>query len=131
MIPFFSKMQKKNFVHRDIKPDNILIAKNTQKGYSYKIADFGFAVRLSKYSSQNIAGTMEYASPKLLEKFKDSRITVPGHHFKDDVYSLGKTIFEFMSLEINGVLSTKKTQLIENKYGSKYSILVMMMLKPK
>lgn len=89
----FCKNAKKNFVHRDIKPDNILIAKTFQNGYSYKVADFGFAVRLNKYSAQNIAGTMEYASPKLLEKFKDNKKTVAGHHFKDDVYSLGKTIF--------------------------------------
>ena len=112
MIPFFAKMQRRNFVHRDIKPDNVLIAKSKNKTYSYKMADFGFAVRLSKYSSQNIAGTMEYASPKLLEKFTDSKITVPGHTFKDDVYSLGKTIFEFMTLELNGSLNPKKTQQV-------------------
>ena len=93
MITFFAKMQRKNFVHRDIKPDNILVVKNQQNFMSFKIADFGFAIKLNKYSSQNIAGTMEYASPKLYEKFKDVKKTVEGHTFKDDVYSLGKTLF--------------------------------------
>lgn len=28
MIPFFAKMQRKEYLHRDIKPDNILLHRN-------------------------------------------------------------------------------------------------------
>jgi serine/threonine protein kinase len=31
MIPFFAKMQKKGYLHRDIKPDNILLVRNAYK----------------------------------------------------------------------------------------------------
>jgi hypothetical protein len=47
---------------------------------------------MNYYSKKNIAGTMEYASPKLYEKFKNIERFVPGNNYKDDVFSLGKTI---------------------------------------
>jgi serine/threonine protein kinase len=95
MVCFFAKMQRKGYMHRDIKPDNILLSRCKQK---YKIVDFGFAIKLNHYSTQNVAGTMEYVSPKLRVKFKDNSIMVEGHTFKDDVYSFGKTLLELMLL---------------------------------
>jgi len=84
-------MQRKGYLHRDIKPDNILLSRSNRA--EYKIVDFGFAIKMNHYSTQNVAGTMEYVSPKLRIKFKDNKIMVPGHNFKDDVYSFGKTLF--------------------------------------
>jgi len=57
MVRVFSKMQKLNFIHRDIKPANILIKYDKEKGKIYKVCDFGYAIRDSKYSSSSITGT--------------------------------------------------------------------------
>jgi serine/threonine protein kinase len=99
-------MQKKSIMHRDIKPDNILQAKT--KKSEYRVADFGFAIKLNAYSQRNIAGTMEYVSPKLAPKFKDHKRSVPGHTYKDDVFSFGMTLGEFMTLESCSSINSKK-----------------------
>jgi len=90
MIPLFVRLQKRGYLHRDIKPDNILLARGRK--LDFRLADFGFALKINCYSSRNVAGTMEYVSPKLKIKFQNQKVSVPGHTIKDDVYSLGKTL---------------------------------------
>ena len=67
-------MHNNDFVHLDIKPENILINK---LGY-IKIVDLGFARRLNKhikneyhilYRTDKIEGTIEYLSPEMLKKY--------------------------------------------------------------
>jgi serine/threonine protein kinase len=127
MIPLFAKMQKQGYMHRDIKPDNILLSK--LKKNSYRVADFGYAIKLSPYSSQNIAGTMEYVSPKLVAKFKDNKIVVPGHNFKDDVYSFGKTLVEMMTLDGSNLLVSRKIKNCLPRYGPDYHHILNLLLK--
>lgn len=123
VIPLFSMMQQKGYIHRDIKPDNILL--NKQKdSYDYKVADFGFAVKVNHYSNRNIAGTMEYASPKLVVKFKNQKISVSGQTFKDDVYSLGKTMIEMMLLEMGQSLTINKVESCRKMYGKYIGCIV-------
>ena len=55
LIPLFAQMQKKGYLHRDIKPDNILLTKGLKK--DFKVADFGFSLKQNCYSSRNVAGT--------------------------------------------------------------------------
>lgn len=129
LLPFFAKMQRKGFLHRDIKPDNILLFKNSFNKIEYKVADFGFSIMLNAYSTLNIAGTMEYVSPKLMVKFKDNKLVVPGHNFKDDVYSFGKTLYEFVTLESSGPVDPRKLLQCSNRYGSEYCGLLSLMLR--
>lgn len=53
---------KRKVVHRDIKPDNVFIKKDS--GFTiYKLGDFGFAVK--KQINQDIVGTPIFMSPEL------------------------------------------------------------------
>jgi len=87
-------IHEKRFIHRDIKPLNILINKGT-----CKIADFGLMTihasrfeSLSEYYHSPGRGTRDYAAPEQLE----------GKHydFKADIFPMGCIMMEFYT-ELN------------------------------
>ncbi len=74
-------------VHRDIKPDNIMITKNGE----IKVTDFGIA-RLATSTitaDGDILGTLAYMSP---EQAKGGRIDA-----RTDIFSLGVVIYQMLS----------------------------------
>src|SRR5690625_5720081 len=76
-----------NLIHRDIKPQNILINPNGQ----VKVTDFGIAVALSATSltqTNSILGSVHYLSP---EQARGGYATK-----KSDIYSLGIVLFELL-----------------------------------
>ncbi|CAG2167412.1 unnamed protein product [Oppiella nova] len=64
-------------IHRDLKPDNILLAKTVRNGRFFKICDFGLAT-VHQHSSDK--GDLEYQAPEV------GQGVVYNH--KIDVYSL-------------------------------------------
>ena len=71
-------------IHRDLKPDNILVTRN---GQNVKLIDFSLADSDSYSILKASAGTPLYASPEQLEGRKGD--------CRSDIYSLGVILSEF------------------------------------
>ena len=90
-------------VHRDLKPDNILIARN---GETVHVIDFGLADTDSHAVLKQPAGTLRYMSPE--------QATTAVADVRNDIYSLG-IIFNKMNLGYSSIVN-KCLCPIDNRY---------------
>lgn len=77
-------------VHRDIKPQNILLA-DTPDGLRAKLADFGIARELTASETTGAFGTIDYAAPE------DLLAKSPTGSPAADIYSLACTAYVMLS----------------------------------
>ncbi|MDA1016562.1 MAG: protein kinase [Planctomycetota bacterium] len=85
-------MHEKGWVHRDIKPDNILMSKSSE----LRLIDFSLSSKavsgLSKLFGgklKTIQGTRTYIAPETIRKQQPT--------FQTDMYSLGVTLYEILT----------------------------------
>ena len=89
MCQAFVHMNEKGWLHRDIKPDNVLVNKTGE----VRVIDFSLATRIKTGvmklvggKQKNIMGTRTYIAPEIILK----KAPTP----QSDIYSLGITIYE-------------------------------------
>jgi serine/threonine protein kinase len=87
-------IHSKGFIHRDIKPHNILLSGAEKK---FKFTDFGIAhaddmTRMTR--AGDFMGTIKYMSPELLAAHR------AGVDKRTDIYSLGVTLYETLTLTL-------------------------------
>ena len=86
-------MLEHNVIHRDLKPDNIMLAPGGREGWAVKIVDFGVAKTLASDQQltrvQSRIGSPAYSSPEqYLGKYVDHRT---------DLYGLGVMFYELLT----------------------------------
>ena len=84
-----SAIHKRGLVHRDMKPSNVLIAKD----HTCKLTDFGIVKDLDPshdpHMSTTLVGTWAYASPE--------QITGNAIDYRSDIYSMGVILFAMLT----------------------------------
>lgn len=94
VLDFF---QKKKIVHRDIKPDNILINSIKDKGlhYEIKVADLGLAIQTPRDSQLFMkCGSPGYIAPEI---FYCEPALGRGYSYKADIFSAASIFFNLLT----------------------------------
>lgn len=94
LVGALEHIHSKGFIHRDIKPHNILLSGESKQ---FKLTDFGIAhaedmTRMTK--AGDFMGTIHYMSP---EQISAHRTKVDK---RTDIYSLGVTLYEALTLSL-------------------------------
>ena len=77
--------EKNGIIHRDVKPDNIMIHKEG----AFKLGDFGIARQLSQTTTGTIAGTEGFMAPEVSRGLEYNKTA--------DIYSLGIVLYYYLN----------------------------------
>lgn len=105
-------MHRSNIIHRDIKPDNILLME--RENLKICITDLGLACRADDVKETNLkCGTPGYVGPEILKGLPFTQ--------KTDIFSVGS--FMYNLLTSNSLYQGRNAQemLFANKYQNPYS----------
>ena len=125
LISTLSFLEKQHITHRDIKPQNILIANG-----QYKLCDFG-DIRIMQRDGlviQRIRGSELYMSPILFFALRRGFKKVEHNTYKSDVFSLGMCLFYAACLSFDGPVEIRevmdmnvKAQILNKYLVARYS----------
>ena len=125
LISTLSFLQQQHITHRDIKPQNILIANG-----KYKLCDFGDirVMQRDGFVVQRIRGSELYMSPILFNALRQGLKQVPHNTYKSDVFSLGMCLLYAACLSFDGPVEIRevtnmniKLQILNKYLASRYS----------
>ena len=77
-------LYQNNYVHFDIKPENILIGADNK----IKLCDFGWAKELTLENRSTFCGTVEYMAPEIVGS--------ENYDYGVDIWSLGILLYELL-----------------------------------
>ena len=98
-------IHKLNFIHRDLKPQNILLSEDSEQAV-LKIADFGFARALQPFDmAATICGSPLYMAPEILRHER--------YDGRADLWSVGAIIYELICGR-NAFTGSNPLQLLAN-----------------
>ena len=123
----FKKLRERNVVHRDIKPQNILI-KFENKKIIPKLCDFGISTIGNKldFEMYSAAGTSYYMAPEISNN--------ENYNYKCDLFSLGITLYEmyFLKFPYKGFHKFYKFSILKSGNKSFDNLIVnLIQINPK
>ena len=120
-------LKKLKYVHRDIKPDNILYKTENNIDFEFQLADFSTCVPYETETTYN-AGTDEFIGPLfVLELYKDKKANL---RYSFDWYSMALTLFKMFIYFFNKNVVFKDTSG-KSVYVEKYFPFMNLSLKIK